>query len=115
MSTTLFHITSESAWSNARTQGQYVPETFAAEGFVHCSEHDQLIRVANMRFAGRSDLVLLWISVARLSARVLYENLEGGTELFPHVYGPIELEAVIAATPFRPGPDGRFDESLLAR
>ena len=73
-----------------------------------------MIRVANMRFAGRSDLLLLWISVPRLSARVHYENLEGGTELFPHVYGPIDLEAVIAATPFRPGPDGKFgSESLV--
>ena len=96
-------------------QGHYVPEAFDAEGFVHCSEPDQLIRVANLRFAGRSDLVLLWISVARLSAQVLYENLEGGTELFPHVYGPIDLDAVVAATPFRPGADGRFDDQSLAR
>jgi uncharacterized protein (DUF952 family) len=90
-----------------------VPEGFAAEGFVHCSEPDQVVRVANARFAGRTDLVLLWISVAALSAPVRYENLEGGDELFPHVYGPIDLDAVIAVTPFRPGADGRFASESL--
>ena len=115
MTTTLLHITSEAAWSAARDQGQYVPQAFAAEGFVHCSEPDQVVRVANARFVGRTDLVLLWISVARLSAPVRYENLEGGDELFPHVYGPVNLDAVVAATPFRPDSTGRFDAGNLLR
>ena len=92
-----------------------MPEAFAAEGFVHCSEPDQVVRVANARFVGRTDLVLLWISVARLTAPVRYENLEGGTELFPHVYGPINLDAVVAVTPFRPDPAGVFDAGTLLR
>jgi uncharacterized protein (DUF952 family) len=82
LTTTLLHITAEAAWSAARDQGSTLPEAFAAEGFVHCSEPDQVVRVANARFVGRTDLVLLWISGARLSAPVRYENLEGGDELF---------------------------------
>lgn len=109
---TLLHITSEQAWSRAQADGEYVPEAFAADGFVHCSERNQVVRVANMRFAGRADLLLLWIDGTKLPAPVRYENLEGGTELFPHVYGPINLDAVVAVTPFRPGPDGRFAENL---
>ena len=111
----LLHITTDVAWARAQTAGQYVPDAFATEGFVHCSEAHQVIRVANLRFVGRTDLQLLWIESDRLASPVVHENLEGGEELFPHVYGPIDLEAVVAVTPFRPGADGRFDPSLLSR
>jgi uncharacterized protein (DUF952 family) len=115
VTTTLLHIATAAAWATAREQGQYVPEAFATEGFVHCSEPEQVVRVANSRFVGRTDLVLLWINVARLAARVVYENLEGGDEVFPHVYGPINLDAVVAVTPFRPDADGRFSLSQVER
>ena len=52
------------------------------EGFIHCSTADQYTWVANQRFRGRLDLVLLHIDPARLRSEVRYENLEGGTTLF---------------------------------
>ena len=64
--------------------------------------------VANQRFRGRQDLILLRIDPARLTAEVRYENLEGGTQLFPHVYGPIPVTAVVNVAPFLPSPDGTF-------
>ena len=78
------------------------------EGFIHCSDADQVIWVANQRFRGRQDLVLLHIDSRLLDAEVRYENLEGGQQQFPHVYGPIPLSAVVDAVPFKPGADGTF-------
>lgn len=48
------------------------------------------------RFAGVRDLLLLEIDLERISADVRWENLEGGSEPFPHIYGPLPLAAVIS-------------------
>lgn len=104
----ILHITTAAAWADARAQGAYTADSLSTEGFIHCSDPHQVLRVANQRFAGRTDLVVLRIDPAALHAEVRYENLEGGSELFPHVYGPIPSGAVVSVTPFIPGPDGRF-------
>jgi uncharacterized protein (DUF952 family) len=64
--------------------------------------------VANQRFPGRQDLVILHIDPTRLRSEVRYENLEGGTTLFPHVYSAIPIGAVLNVTPLRPAEDGTF-------
>jgi uncharacterized protein (DUF952 family) len=67
-----------------------------------------VVWVANQRFRGRQDLVLLHIDPRHLDAVVRYENLEGGQQQFPHVYGPVPLSAVVHAVAFRPDADGTF-------
>lgn len=82
----------------------------ASDGFIHCSNPKQVIRVANGIFRGMHGLVLLHVVKEKLSSPVVYKNLEGGLELFPHVYGPIDLEAVQSVTKFEPAEDGSFDQ-----
>ena len=81
---------------------------FPLEGFIHCSKREQVIQVADSRFRGQSGLVLLSIDESRVSAEIRYENLEGGQQLFPHVYGEINVDAVVEVTEFEAGPDGCF-------
>jgi len=69
---------------------------------VHCSYRHQLAAVADRLFRGRTDLVMLQIDPSRLTTPVIHENLEGGTELFPHIYGPIPMAAVVEIHPFHP-------------
>ena len=109
----IVHITTERAWLGAMSQGAYTADSLETEGFIHCSTPAQVIWVANMRFRGRTDLVLLHIDPTRLDARIVYENLEGGEQLFPHVYGAIPISAVVDVTPCRPSRDGAFDASQL--
>ena len=104
----LLHITTRAAWDQALAEGAYTTPTLDSEGFIHCSEPHQITRVANERFRGRTGLVLLEIEPARVRAVVRYENTEGGDELFPHIYGPLNLDAVTRVTPFEPGEDGSF-------
>ncbi len=103
----IYHIATEADW--ARRTDVHAPAGWRAEGFVHCSTEEQLVRVANRFFAGRRDLVLLHIDQSRLTALVVWEDGEGSGEDFPHVYGPIESAAVVTAEPFPCGPDGTFD------
>lgn len=106
--TYLYHITTEQQAFDAKQAGSYVPVEFDADGFVHCSYVHQVAPVANRFYADRTNLVLLKIVPSRLDARLVDENLEGGTELFPHVYGPIPWSAVEEVIPFKFGPDGKF-------
>ncbi len=104
----IFHISSEAAWAGAQVSGAYTADSLATEGFIHCSEADQYVWVANQRFRGRQDLVLLHIDEGRLHAPVRRENLEGGERLFPHVYGALNLDAVVRVTSFRQSEGGDF-------
>ena len=104
----IFHITSAATWDAASAGGAYSADSLTTEGFIHCSEADQYCWVANQRFRGRQDLVLLHIDETRLQAPVQRENLEGGERLFPHLYGALNLDAVVQVTPFRPAATGEF-------
>ena len=95
----LFHITSEAEATTARRTGEYVPTAFAAEGFIHCSYAHQVPVTLNRIFKGRTDLVVLEIDPARLTCKVIDENLEGGAELFPHIYGKLPIFAVVRIIP----------------
>jgi prephenate dehydrogenase len=111
----IFHITTRGAWDQARTAGRYTADSLQTEGFIHCSQAEQVAWVANTRFRGRTDLVLLHVDEAAVGAEVRRENLEGGTELFPHIYGPLPVSAVINVTPMVPAADGTFDPAADVR
>jgi len=104
----IFHITSAATWNTAQASGAYAADSLATEGFIHCSEASQYCWVANQRFRGRQDLVLLHIDETRLQAPLQRENLEGGERLFPHIYGALNLDAVVHVTPFMPAATGEF-------
>ena len=53
--------------------------------------------------------MLLLIDTERVAAEIIYENLEGGQQLFPHVYGELNTEAVVQVAEFEPGAGGYFE------
>ncbi len=74
----------------------YLAPSLTTEGFIHCSNAEQVLRVAEATFKEQIELVLLTFAPEHLKPAVVYENTEGGVELFPHVYGPINRDAVVA-------------------
>jgi uncharacterized protein (DUF952 family) len=97
----IFHITEPDTWSHATATGLYTGSTRGASldevGFVHCSFAEQVDRVAGYVYGDEAaTLLLLEIETDGVPAEVRVENLEGGEELFPHVYGPIPVQAVVA-------------------
>lgn len=106
----LFHITTQQQWQQAQALGEYRAPGLDLEGFVHCSTAAQINWVANTFFAGQSGLVLLWIEGDRLQAPLQYDAVEGVPvdRHFPHVYGPLNLDAVVRVEPLQPSQDGEF-------
>ena len=109
MKTLIYHLTNRDDWSNARDQGSYTPLSLGGEGFIHCSRIDQVLRVANSYYPAQSNLVLLEIDPERLHCNLRWEpGTDKPDELFPHLYGPLNLDAVRRIIDFPPGPDGSF-------
>jgi|WetSurMetagenome_2_1015567.scaffolds.fasta_scaffold972956_1 uncharacterized protein (DUF952 family) len=105
----IYHITTKTAWDAALETGSYTADSYATEGFIHASTGVQYIATANRYYRGTHGLVLLVIDRRKVAAEVRYENLVGGAELFPHIYGPLNLEAVLRVEPFEPNADGIFE------
>lgn len=93
----IYHIISRPDWEAARERGEYRPESLASAGFIHCSLSGQVVRVTNAFYRDQEDLLLLEIDCNRLQADVRYEDLLGEGMRFPHIYGPLNLGAVIGA------------------
>lgn len=106
---TIFHLALASDWAAAQDAGAYTistrGRTLAEEGFIHCSRGDQWPAIRD-RFYGdvTEPLLLLQIDTDRLDVPVVVEPGEpASTETFPHVYGPLALDAVVKAIPVTAG------------
>ncbi|MGH2543247.1 MAG: DUF952 domain-containing protein, partial [Ardenticatenaceae bacterium] len=87
MNEPILHITTPAEWQAAQAEGVYRPPSLAEEGFIHCSTPAQVTAVADERFAGRDDLILLVIDPGRLDAPPVYEDPYASGQRFPHIYG----------------------------
>jgi uncharacterized protein (DUF952 family) len=105
----IYHITKRNVWSKAQEIGEYRADSLAEDGFIHASKISQVMRVANQYYFGQSDLVILLVDPYRLKSDI---RLEPGTdkrdELFPHIYGPINLDAVMGVFSLEPDREGAF-------
>jgi uncharacterized protein (DUF952 family) len=91
-------------WIQAKALGQFAALSLSSEGFIHMSRVHQALHVANARFRGHGNLVLLQIDEEKVTAEIRYEGDTGN--LFPHIYGPINLEAVVQVFDFPEGANG---------
>ncbi|MCV7384274.1 DUF952 domain-containing protein [Mycolicibacter longobardus] len=107
----LVHLCGTRDWVAAQVGGALRPESLDSVGFVHLSTPQQVHLPANRLYRGRTDLVLLQVDPAKVAAPVRWEpGVPGDPEamLFPHLYGPLPVDAVIGVREYRPGPDGGF-------
>ena len=106
----ILHICSLEDWQAAQEAGEYRVDSLTTEGFIHCSRPEQVIDVANRYFSGadggRADLLLVWMDPSKLTAELRWEPSEG--DIYPHLYGPLNLAAVIQVSTFLPDDDGVF-------
>jgi uncharacterized protein (DUF952 family) len=111
----ILHITTHREWEKAQLEGEYTAPSFKSEGFIHCSTLKQTVDTANIFFRGQHGLVLLCIDENKLKSECKYEDPTGGGRhnpdagnLFPHIYGPVNIPAVINVVDFPSNEDGFF-------
>ena len=110
--TVIYHIAVAADWERARRDRQYTistrGRTLAEEGFIHAATATQVTQVADAFYRDAPDLVLLVIDTNRVGSPIRYERVPGQAEPYPHIYGPLNLDAVVQTRPFAPGLDGAF-------
>lgn len=106
--TFIYKIVSAGEWRAAEAEGVFRGAAIdLTDGFIHFSSAAQVEETAAKHFAGQSDLLLVRIDADKLGDALIWEISRGGA-LFPHLYAPLPLEAVVAVSPL-PDVGGRFD------
>jgi uncharacterized protein (DUF952 family) len=114
----IYHITTRNAALSSRLSGEYRADSLASDGFIHFSQRHQILSVANAFYTGQKDLVILVVDPARLQAELKYEapahpsisdSAPSADNQFPHLYGPLNFDAVVDVVDFPMGVDGKFD------
>jgi uncharacterized protein (DUF952 family) len=103
----IYHIAESVHWTKGLEQGEYRCPSLESEGFIHFSTEDQVIATANRHYHGMGGLLLVTVSVTRLTARLEYEKAPIG-EYFPHLFGPLNVDAVEKVRTFEPNANGEF-------
>lgn len=102
----IYHLVRPADWQHGPAAA-YRPDSLATEGFIHCAEAGQVAWAANKFYAWAADLLVLHVDTARLSSALRNED-SGNGELFPHLYGPLDRDAVVAAVPLTRDCEGRW-------
>ncbi len=102
----IVHISKRGDWLACQADSAYRASSLETEGFIHCSRPDQVLKVANMFYRDVPDLYLLWIAPHKLESELRWEAADD--DVFPHLYGALNLDAVIAVSDFQPDPDGVY-------
>lgn len=111
---TIFHIALREDWESAVARGAPYAvstrgRTLEDVGFVHASLEHQVAGIANLFYRDcEKPLCVLVIDEKRLDVPVVYEKAAGGSERFPHVYGPLDQAAVTEVLPLRADADGTY-------
>jgi uncharacterized protein (DUF952 family) len=102
----VYRLLAADAWQAAQASGSFFgTEHDLRDGFIHLSNAEQVAETAARHYAGREGLLLLGVSIEALGVTLRFEPSRGGA-LFPHLYGPLPLSAVVSVEPFPVGADG---------
>lgn len=120
----ILHIVNRQKWEQAKAAGVYRGDTLDTEGFIHCcATAQQMNRVANKYYRDQPDMLLLLIDTDKLTSKLVYEAPRSGAtvqgqdahaamnhqaEEFPHIYGLLNLDAVVNEMPFTPNQEGLY-------
>jgi uncharacterized protein (DUF952 family) len=104
---TTFHLAPREYWETQSMEAKYLPERFADEGFIHCTDTiEEIVAVGNRYYQGdRRKYLLLEIDCGAVSAPIVYEDSE---RMFPHIYGPLDVGAVRRVLMVKRDDEGRF-------
>lgn len=91
----IYHVTTSKDWEGAKQAGEYIHPSLNDEGFIHCSQEHQVSGVLERYFVGQTELVKLVIDTDKLTSKFVFDWSPSTADTFPHVYGPINIEAVI--------------------
>ena len=94
----IYHVTTLKEWEAAKIKNEYKPVGYEQDGFIHCSIEKQIPGVLDRFYKGQTGLVKLKIEKEKVQRPVLFELALDLDELFPHIYGALNLDSVVEVT-----------------
>lgn len=91
----IYHVTTAAEWNAAKQKGFYEAASLKEEGFIHCSQEHQVADILERYFADKTGLVKLVIDTDKLTSRFVFDWSTSIRDTFPHIYGPLNVDAVI--------------------
>ncbi len=104
----ILHCISKNKWNLIKSDEQYGKEQLDAFGFIHCSPIEYFWRVAPNFISVKEDLVLLCIDTKKVVPAIKWEDGDDCGREYPHVYGMLNLDAVIDVVPFNRNESSHF-------
>jgi uncharacterized protein (DUF952 family) len=104
-----YHGTPKPYFESLDVNRPYVPAAFAADGFIHTTEGREALSIALTRFYKNDPdpFVVLYIDRDRVTAPIRYDDPDA---MFPHIYGPLNRDAIVAVVDIGRASDGTFLE-----
>jgi uncharacterized protein (DUF952 family) len=91
----IYHVTQQEKWEEAQLKGEFIADSLAIEGFIHCSVEGQVAGVLERYYKGQTGLVKLKIEKTKVERPLIFELAGSINEVFPHIHGPINLDAIV--------------------
>lgn len=95
----IYHVTTENDWNKAKGEGLYIAPSLKDEGLIHCCLSEQVEGILQTYYKDKSDILILTIDTRLLRSQLVYEWSSSLEDTFPHIYGPINTDAVIEVKP----------------
>jgi release factor glutamine methyltransferase len=102
----IVHLCTPEEWLGQHQQMEFRDLSLIHDGFIHCSQPEQIIDIANRYYQDKPEIVVLWIDPEKVASEIRWEQT--GDIFYPHIYGPINMKAIDAATPIHPAQDGVY-------
>ena len=90
----IYHIVTPEVWEKFKDENEYEAESLTTEKFIHCSYAEQLEGVLQRYYKNASKVLVLTLETEKLTSELTEEPSTGG-EIYPHIYGAINAEAII--------------------
>lgn len=94
----VYHVVLPEVWENFKGENSYAAESLQTEGFIHCSFAHQLDAVLERYYKNAGKVLILTIDIAELRSKLIEES-STNNEIYPHVYGEINAEAIVDVEP----------------
>lgn len=105
----IYHLILPDDWAAAQAAGVYEPPSLSAENFIHFSTREQVVGTANRFYSQHNQMLLLAVDDTKLGDMLKFEDLYIHGALFPHLYGPLDLNQVIAVYELAKSDSGAFE------
>ena len=90
----IYHLALERSWKKQLKEGDYQPDSLNQQGFIHASSWEQINATYHKHFSRPNQLLIIVIDPLKVKSEIKYENFSEGDQLYPHIYGPLNQDAI---------------------